>query len=78
MSSNAEIGTQRRAEIMEFISDYIDEHGYAPTITEISDAVGLASKSTTHSHLQWLIAEGRLVQTPRGWIPTKEAVGGDS
>lgn len=46
--------------ILEFIKDYHAQHGYAPTIREIGNGVGLLSTSTVHSHVDWLIEVGKL------------------
>ena len=43
--------TGRQQEIWKFLTDYVDEHGYPPTVREIGEAVGLASPSTVHAHL---------------------------
>ena len=40
--------------IYDFCKSYIDEHGYAPTIREIAESVGLNSISTVHNHLKKL------------------------
>jgi repressor LexA len=38
--------TGRQQEIWNFLTEYVDEHGYPPTVREIGEAVGLASPST--------------------------------
>src|SRR3989454_3388169 len=43
--------TGRQQEIWKFLTDYVDEHGYPPTVREIGEAVGLASPSTVHAPL---------------------------
>ena len=43
--------TGRQQEIWDFLVDYVDAHGYPPTVREIGEAVGLASPSTVHAHL---------------------------
>ena len=43
--------TGRQQEIWKFLVDYVDRHGYPPTVREIGEAVGLASPSTVHAHL---------------------------
>src|SRR6266536_289349 len=43
--------TGRQQEIWTFLTRYVDEHGYPPTVREIGEAVGLASPSTVHAHL---------------------------
>ena len=56
--------TQRQQEIWQFLGDYVDSHGYPPTVREIGDAVGLASPSTVHAHLANLERAGLLRRDP--------------
>lgn len=46
--------------VLEFCKDYIEEHGYAPTIREIGKAIGISSTSSVHRHMQRLFKEGKL------------------
>ncbi len=48
-------GIQVRKKIMDFITRYIIQHGYSPTVKEIGDGVGLKSTSSVHSHVKQLI-----------------------
>ena len=43
--------TDRQREIVEFIKDFIAEHGYPPSVREIRDGVGVLSTSTVHAEL---------------------------
>jgi len=52
--------TGRQREIWSFLVDYVDAHGYPPTVREIGEAVGLASPSTVHAHLANLERAGLL------------------
>ncbi|HEU5207350.1 MAG TPA: transcriptional repressor LexA [Gaiellaceae bacterium] len=56
--------TTRQQEIWQFLADYVDSHGYPPTVREIGDAVGLASPSTVHAHLANLERAGLLKRDP--------------
>ncbi|HSF60777.1 MAG TPA: transcriptional repressor LexA [Gaiellaceae bacterium] len=56
--------TTRQQEIWQFLAEYVDEHGYPPTVREIGDAVGLASPSTVHAHLANLERAGLLKRDP--------------
>src|SRR6059058_824584 len=56
--------TGRQQEIWKFLTDYVDEHGYPPTVREIGGAVGLASPSTVHAHLANLERAGLLRRDP--------------
>jgi repressor LexA len=77
--------TGRQQEIWEFLVDYVDRHGYPPTVREVGEAVGLASPSTVHAHLANLERAGLLKRDPtkpraleltgRDRAPAKGAVG---
>jgi len=56
--------TTRQQEIWQFLAEYVDEHGYPPTVREIGEAVGLASPSTVHAHLASLEREGLIKRDP--------------
>ena len=56
--------TGRQPEIWTFLVDYVDRHGYPPTVREIGEAVGLASPSTVHAHLANLERAGLLRRDP--------------
>ena len=50
--------TQER--VLSYIQSEIRERGYAPSVREIADAVGLRSTSTVHGHLMRLEKKGLL------------------
>ena len=56
--------TARQQEIWGFLVEYVDRHGYPPTVREIGEAVGLASPSTVHAHLANLERAGLLRRDP--------------
>jgi repressor LexA len=56
--------TARQQEIWNFLVQYVDAHGYPPTVREIGEAVGLASPSTVHAHLANLERAGLLHRDP--------------
>ena len=56
--------TGRQQEIWTYLVDYVDRHGYPPTVREIGEAVGLASPSTVHAHLANLERAGLLKRDP--------------
>jgi repressor LexA len=56
--------TGRQQEIWNFLVDYVDRHGYPPTVREIGQAIGLASPSTVHAHLANLERAGLLKRDP--------------
>ena len=48
-------------EILNFVNEFIQENGYAPSIREIGAAVGLSSTASVNYHLQNLQESGALV-----------------
>src|SRR5438132_2624146 len=56
--------TDRQRQILDFLTEYVDAHGYPPTVREIGEAVGLASPSTVHAHLANLERAGLLRRDP--------------
>lgn len=52
--------TDRQRQTLQFIADTVTERGYPPSVREICDALGLASSSTVHSHMQALQRKGYL------------------
>lgn len=43
--------TRRQREIVNYILEHTEAHGYPPTVREIGIAVGLSSSSSVHAHL---------------------------
>lgn len=58
-------GEKRRKAIITFITKYQKQHGMAPTISEIADAVGLGSPNATRNHLHKLQEQGLISMRPR-------------
>jgi repressor LexA len=56
--------TERQRAILEYLHEYVDDHGYPPTVREIGEAVGLRSPSTVHAHLAQLERAGVLKRDP--------------
>ncbi|MGL6279298.1 MAG: transcriptional repressor LexA [Gaiella sp.] len=54
----------RQQEIWHFLVEYVDGHGYPPTVREIGERVGLASPSTVHAHLATLERIGLIRRDP--------------
>ncbi|HEY83283.1 MAG TPA: transcriptional repressor LexA [Dehalococcoidia bacterium] len=53
-----------RWRIVEFIRNFVEERGYAPTIGEIQKALGISSKSVVKYHLSALEEEGLITREP--------------
>jgi repressor LexA len=56
--------TGRQQEIWSFLVEYVDRHGYPPTVREIGEAVGLNSSSSVHAQLANLERRGLLRRDP--------------
>lgn len=56
--------TARQQEIWQFLVEYVDGHGYPPTVREIGERVGLASPSTVHAHLANIERAGMIRRDP--------------
>ncbi len=46
--------TKRQKEVLDFISQFIEEHGYSPSYDEIAKGLNLASLATVHKHISTL------------------------
>jgi len=56
--------SNRQNSILEFIKNEVREKGYPPSVREIGEAVGLASSSTVHGHLDRLEKKGLIRRDP--------------
>ena len=56
--------SNKREQILNFLTQFMNEHGYAPTVREICNAVGLQSTATVHYHLNALRDAGLTL----GWM----------
>ncbi|MCQ4085614.1 transcriptional repressor LexA [Saccharibacillus sp. JS10] len=54
----------RQQAILEFIRTEVKSKGYPPSVREIGEAVGLASSSTVHGHLDRLEKKGLIRRDP--------------
>ena len=50
--------TKRQREILDYLSEFIQQHGYAPSLEEIGRRFGLSSLATVHKHLTNLQEKG--------------------
>ena len=68
--------TKRQREVLNYLNDFIQQQGYAPSLEEIGQRLGLSSLATVHKHLTNLESKGFI---RRSWnksrsveiIPTK-------
>jgi repressor LexA len=52
--------TKRQKQVLDFIADFVDEHGYCPSFEEIARGLDLASLATVHKHISVLENKGYL------------------
>lgn len=57
--------TKVQRQTLDFIADYIDAHGYAPSIKDISREFGVLSTNTVNDRLQALMRDGLITRRPR-------------
>ena len=50
--------TKRQREILDYLQEFIQRHGYAPSLEEIGRRFGLSSLATVHKHLTNLQEKG--------------------
>ena len=50
--------TRRQREILDYLREFLEEHGYAPSLEEIGRRFGLSSLATVHKHLTNLQEKG--------------------
>ncbi len=64
---------KRQREILDFLNEYIEKHGSAPTLVEIAKKLGVKSLATVHEHLQALERKG-LIKKSGGIIRKIELI----
>jgi repressor LexA len=52
--------SERQSQVLRFVTDHINEKGFAPSIREIGKAMGFSSPRAAQKHLEALEAEGYL------------------
>jgi repressor LexA len=57
--------TERQREILTWISQYIDAHGYSPTLRELCRAFGFVSPNGAKCHLVPLARKGHVTWNER-------------
>ncbi len=56
--------TRRQREILDYLTEYITDHGYAPSFEEIAGRFRFQSLATVHEHLTNLERKGHIRRTP--------------
>lgn len=58
MGTVAPVIYRRQAQVLGFMKQHIESTGFAPTLRQIADAIGVSSLATVHEHMQGLIKKG--------------------
>jgi len=69
--------TARQTDVKNWISGYIDTHGFSPTIREIQHAYGWKTPNAAKCHLEPLRKKGH-VTWQEGCSRTLRVIGGDA
>lgn len=56
--------TRRQREIYDYLAEFIESNGYAPSLEEIAARFGLSSVATVHEHLENLAEKGAVRRDP--------------
>lgn len=64
---------RRQRQILDFLTQYIEENGHAPTLVEIAKNLGVNSLATVHEHLQTLERKG-LIKKSSGFKRSIELI----
>lgn len=57
-------GVERRRAIFTYIKTYIKDNGYGPSVDEITEGIGVKSKTAVRSHLTNMLAQGVITMQP--------------
>ncbi len=67
--------TKKQRKTLDFISTFIEQHGYSPSYREIANGLKLNSVATIAQHIDTLVAKGLLVKgnnSARSLMPVEE------
>lgn len=56
--------TKRQCAVFQYVAAFIGDNGYAPSLHEIGDAMGLRSLATVSKHIATLQAKGYVDRRP--------------
>ncbi len=57
--------TNRQAQVLEFIKDFLAAHGYPPTVREVAAHFGFKSPRAAHDHMKALQRKGYIRSAPK-------------
>ncbi len=59
------VPTERQTDVLRAIHRYTHAYGYAPSIRELGDLLGIHSTNGVADHLRLLVAKGLLLRGPK-------------
>jgi repressor LexA len=65
--------TSRQTQVLEFINQYLEDHGYPPTVREVAGHFGFRSPRAAHDHMKALERKGHL-RSKKGMPRTLEVL----
>lgn len=60
LPSALDLLSARQRDVYDYVSEYVEDAGYPPTVTEIARSLGIVSRGSVHSHLLALVRKGFL------------------
>lgn len=67
---------KRQRQIVDYIAQYTQKHGYSPTLKEIAECIGVTSLATVHEHISALVKK-RVLKKYEGTIRGVEIIDGN-
>jgi len=61
--------TEAQAKVYEYVIEFINDHGYSPTVRQVCDALGYSSTATAQQHIRSLVEKGYLRGAGRSLQP---------
>ena len=61
------MATPQQLNTLDYIKEYLQQHGHAPTLNEIGAAIGVSSRGSVHRLVQALVDQGHLCRDSSGW-----------
>lgn len=49
---------KRQRQILDYLAQYVQQHGFSPTLHEIAESINVSSLATVHEHLNALVRKG--------------------
>lgn len=56
--------TESDKALLDFIDQFIEANGYAPSYTEMMDGTGVTTKGTIYNQIERLVLDGRIARAP--------------